>query len=162
VAVKDGVVTLAGRVPSYAEKCAVEKATKNVAGVRAIANDIEVKPAAMRTDQEIAAAAVNALKSHIAVPAADIIVLVSDGWLKLEGKVGLWYQKDAAETAVRYLWGVKGITNNVAIQPKVSVGDIRGKIHAAFKRHADLDADRVNINVADGFVTLTGAGALLA
>jgi osmotically-inducible protein OsmY len=156
VGAKDGVVTLAGHVPSYAEKWAAEKATKNVAGVRGIANDIEVKPAAMRTDQEIAAAALTALKANISVPAADVRVLVSDGWLTLEGKAELWYQKNAAETALRSLWGVKGITNNITIQPKVSVGDIRGKIHAAFKRHADLDADKVHISVADGFVMLTG------
>jgi osmotically-inducible protein OsmY len=156
VAAKDGIVTLAGTVPSYSDRWAAEKATKGISGVRAIANDIEVKPISTRTDQEIAAAAVNALKAHVSVPASDLKVIVSGGWLTLEGKAALWYQKNAAETAVRSLWGVKGISNNIQIQPPADAGDIRGKIHEAFKRHADLDAGKVNVSVLDGTVTLTG------
>jgi osmotically-inducible protein OsmY len=107
VAAKDGVVTLAGYVSSYVDKWAAEKAAKNVAGVRAIADDIEVKigATAQRSDREIAEAAVNALKSNVSVPAADIKTIVNEGWVTLEGNVALWYQKSAAENAVRNLWG---------------------------------------------------------
>lgn len=156
VSAREGVVTLAGHVPTYADRWAAEKATKAVAGVRAIANEIEVKPGAMRTDEEIATAAINALKANVAVPADEIKVIVSDGWITLEGSVGLWHQKNAAEAALRSLWGVKGITNDIQLSPHIDAGDIRGKIHAAFKRHADVDADSVKVEVADGTVTLTG------
>ena len=156
IAVKDGIVTLGGHVPSYADKWGAEKAAKSVAGVRAIANDIEVKPATARSDQEIAAAALNALRANVSVPASDIKVVVADGWITLEGQVALWHQRNAAEEAVRSLWGVKGINNSVEIRPQVSAGDIWSKIHAAFTRHADLDADKVQVVVRDDTVTLTG------
>jgi osmotically-inducible protein OsmY len=156
--VKDSVVALAGQVPTYVQKWAAEKAIKKIAGVRGIANDIEVKPASAshRTDQEIAASAVNALRSNVSIPMTDIKALVHDGWVTLEGKVAFWYQKNAAENAVRGLWGVKGIHNAIEVKPKVQAGDIRGKIHQTFKRHADLDADRVQIGISDSTVTLTG------
>jgi len=156
VAVKDGVVTLGGHVPAYADKWGAEKATKTIAGVRAVANEIDVKPATPRTDQEIAAAALNALKANVSVPASDIKVLVSDGWITLEGRVKFWHQRNAAEQAVRSLWGVKGINDAIEIHPQVDAGDIRSKIHTAFKRHADLDADKVTVTVKDDIVTLTG------
>lgn len=156
VAVKDGVVTLGGHVPSYVDKWAGEKAAKNVSGVLAIVNEIVVKPAVAREDQNIADAAVSALKATVSVPADSIKVIVRDGWITLEGKVAYWYQKNAAENAVRCLWGVKGISNSVEIRPQVNAGDIRGKIHAAYKRHADLDANNVLVDVQDGTVTLKG------
>lgn len=158
VAVKDSVVTLAGYVSSYADKWAAEKAAKNVAGVRALANDIEVKlgTAAQRPDKDIAEAAANALRSNVSVPASDIKAIVNDGWITLEGKVSLWYQKNAAENAVRNLWGVKGIINNIEIKPQVRAGDVKSKIQQAFHRHATLDANKVNVAVTDGSVTLTG------
>src|SRR3954447_16537073 len=113
VSAKDGVVTLSGHVSSYAEKYAAERAAKRVYGVRAVANEIEVKLpiSSQRTDSDIAAAAVNALKSHLAVPADKIKVTVSKGWVKLEGEVEWQYQKIAAENAVRYLAGVVGVSN---------------------------------------------------
>ncbi len=156
--VKDSVVALAGQVPTYLQKWAAEKAIKKIAGVRGIANDIEVKPvsATHRTDQEIATSAVNALKSNVSVPAGDIKALVHDGWVTLEGKVAFWYQKNAAENSVRGLWGVKGIANTIEVKPKIQTGDIKSKIHQTFKRHADLDADKVQIGINDSTVTLTG------
>jgi osmotically-inducible protein OsmY len=156
VAVKDGVVMLGGHVSAYVDKWRAEKAAKTVAGVRAVANEIDVKPATPRSDQEIAAAALNALEASVAVPASDMKVLVSDGWITLEGKVALWHQSNAAEEAVRSLWGVKGISNRIEIRPQVHAGDIWSKIHAAFKRHADLDADKVTVTVQGDTVTLTG------
>jgi len=158
IAVKDGVVTLAGSVGSYVDKWAAEKAVKFVAGVGAIANDIEVKigATAQRSDPEIAAAALTVLKSNASIPAPDIKAIVSDGWVTLEGKVALWYQKNAAESAVRNLWGVKGISNNIEIKARVYAGDVKGRIRQSFKRHANLDADKVQVGVTDGTVTLTG------
>lgn len=158
VAVKDGVATLAGYVSSYAEKWSAEKAAKGVAGVRAIANDIEVKlgTASQRPDKDIAEAAANALRSNVSVPASDIKVIVNDGWITLEGNVTFWYQKSTAENAIRSLWGVKGISNNIALKPQVRAGDVKSKIQQAFHRHATLDANKVNIAVAGGEITLTG------
>lgn len=158
VGVKDDVVTLAGYVNSYADKWSAEDAAKGVAGVRAIANDIEVKlkSEAQRTDREVAEAAVSALKSNVSVPADDIKVIVNEGCITLEGKVAMWYQKCAAENAVRNLWGVRSVRNRIEIKPKVYAGDIRGKIHQSFKRHADVDADKIQIVVTDGTVTLSG------
>lgn len=159
VSVKDGVVTLAGRVPAYTHRWAAERATKNVAGVRAIANDIEVKPSAAesRSDKDIAEAAAAALKSNVSVPAERIKVIVRDGWVTLEGQVEFWFQKDAAERAVRELWGVKGISNLIELgAPPVRTEDVTREIHRSFKRHADLDADRVQVDVEGDTVTLRG------
>ena len=119
VSVKDGVVTLSGHVSSYAEKYAAERAAKRVHGVKAVANELDVKlPGfSQRTDEDIATAAVNALKSHISVPADKIKVTVSNGWVKLEGEVEWQYQRISAENAVRYLQGVKGVSNLITVKP---------------------------------------------
>ncbi|HEY0682266.1 MAG TPA: BON domain-containing protein [Steroidobacter sp.] len=158
VSAKDGVVTLGGHVPFYADKVFAEKAAKNVAGVRGVANDIEVKPsmAHQRPDSAIAESAVSALKASVAVPANDIKVVVRDAWITLEGNVSFKYQKSAAESAVRTLWGVKGVTNSITITPSVSATDIRSKIHRAYQRHAAVDANKVNIDVSGSTVTLSG------
>jgi osmotically-inducible protein OsmY len=158
VAARDGVVTLAGYVSSYADKWAAENAAKSVAGVRAIANDIEVhlKPESQRTDREVAEAAVHALKSSVTVPVDAIKVIVNEGCVTLEGKVAMWYEKNAAETAVRNLWGVRSVRNHIEIKSRVDAGDIRGKIRQTFQRHADVDADKIQIAVTDGTVTLDG------
>lgn len=158
VSTKDGVVTLAGHVPFYADKVFAEKAAKAIAGVRGVANDIEVKPhtAHQRSDTDIAESAVNALKSSVAVPADSIKVLVREAWITLEGKVSYQYQKSAAESAVRTLWGVKGVTNSITLNPTVSASDIRSKIHRAYQRHAAVDANKVKIDVTGATVTLSG------
>jgi osmotically-inducible protein OsmY len=159
VAVNDGVVTLTGHVPSYAEKYAAEKAAKRVYGVQAVANDLEVKlPGSLkRTDEDIAAAAVNALKSHLSVPADKIKVTVSKGWLKLEGEVEWNYQRIAAENAVRYLAGVTGVTNLITVKPRVSPAEIKSKIEDALRRSAEMDARRITVEVDGGKVTLRGS-----
>ena len=158
VAAKEGVVTLAGYVGSYADKWAAENAAKSVAGVRAIANDIEVhlKPESQRTDREVAEAAVFALKSNVAIPIDAIKVIVNEGCVTLEGKVAMKYEKNTAENAVRNLWGVRSVRNHIEIKPTVHAGDIRGKIRQTFKRHADVDADKIQIAVTDGTVILDG------
>jgi osmotically-inducible protein OsmY len=158
VSAKDGVVTLSGHVPSYAEKYAAERAAKRVYGVKAVANELDVKlpGGSRRTDEDIAAAAVNALKSNFAVPADRIKVTVSKGWVKLEGEVEWQYQRTVAENAVRYLAGVTGVSNLITVKPRVSPVDIKSKIEEALKRDAEMDARRITIEVDGGKVILRG------
>ena len=119
-AVKDGVVTLSGFVTSYWEKDAAEKAAKRVYGVKGVANDIEVKPSSIQTDPEIARDVVHELERHISIPSDRIKVTVKNGWVTLEGSIGVeWqYQKILAESAVKKLRGVTGITNDVEVKPR--------------------------------------------
>src|SRR5467141_3694696 len=131
VAVKDGVATLSGFVPSYWDKDAAEKAAKRVYGVRGVANDIEVKLASTRTDPEIARDAVHELESHISIPSDRIKVTVKNGWVTLEGNVDWQYEKTLAESSVKKLKGVMGITNNIEVKPQVSPQEIKGKIEEA-------------------------------
>jgi osmotically-inducible protein OsmY len=158
VAAKNGVVTLSGYVSSYAEKWAAEAAAKRVYGVRAIANEIQVKlpGSSQRTDQDIAADCVKALQSHVSVPADRVKVTVSKGWVTLEGQVDWQYQKDAAESAVRFIPGVVGVTNLVTIKPRVSPGEIKSRIEEALKRSAEVDAHRITVEVDGGKVILRG------
>ncbi len=158
VAAKGGVITLSGSVTSYAEKWAAETAAKRVYGVKAVANEIQVKlpGSSQRTDQDIAADCVKALKSHVSVPADKIKVTVSKGWVTLEGQADWQYQKDAAESAVRYLSGVTGVTNLITVKPVVTPSEIKSKIEAALKRSAEVDAHRITVEVEGGKVILRG------
>jgi osmotically-inducible protein OsmY len=158
VSVDEGIVTLRGDVHSYAEKAAAERVALRVYGVKAVANDIEVRIEGIgkRTDTEIAQAAVNALKWTTTVPKDAVTVTISNGWLALKGTVDWQYQKDAAARTVRDLIGVRGVTNEIALKPHVRAGDVQAKIEAAFKRSAAIDARRVNVNVHDGQVILSG------
>jgi osmotically-inducible protein OsmY len=158
VSVKGGVVTLTGHVTSYAEKWAAEEAAKRVYGVRAVANEIDVKipSSSKRTDEDIAITAVNALKENAAVPDDKIKVTVSNGWVTLEGEVEWQFQKTAAETAVRYLSGVVGVTNLIRVKPQAKPDELKKRIEDAFKRTAALDANNIRIEVDGGKVTLRG------
>jgi osmotically-inducible protein OsmY len=158
VSVKDGVITLTGHVASYAEKYAAEKAAKRVHGVKAVADELDVKlpDNTQRTDEDIAAEAVNELKSNSWVPAENIKVAVSKGWVRLEGEVEWHYQKEAAENSVRYLRGVKGVSNLITVKPRVSPADLKTKIQDAFLRSAEMDARRVHVEVEDGKIILRG------
>ena len=158
VSIKDGVVTLTGHVNSYAEKYAAENAAKRVHGVRAVANELEVRlpGSSERTDEDIAADAVSALKVNTFVPDERIQILVSHGWVTLEGEVEWQYQKDAAEDAVRYITGVKGVTNLIKLKPRVTPSELKSKIEQALKRSAELDAQRITVEVDGGKVTLRG------
>ena len=156
VAVKDGVVTLSGFVSSYWEKDAAEKAVKRVYGVRGLANDIEVKLLSKRTDPEIARDAVHELESHISIPADKIKVTVRNGWVTLEGSTEWQYQKSLAESAVKKLQGVLGVSNKIEVKPQVSPADIKAKIEAALKRSAELDARRITVSVEGSSVKLYG------
>jgi osmotically-inducible protein OsmY len=158
VSVKDGVVTLGGHVSSYVEKYAAERAAKRVHGVRAIANELDVKLpfGSKRTDEDIAAAVVSTLKFHLSVPQDKIKVTVNKGWVTLEGEVEWQYQKNAAENTVRYLSGVVGVSNYITVKPHVSPTELQSKIEDAFKRSAELDASRITVEVSGGKVTLRG------
>jgi osmotically-inducible protein OsmY len=158
VSVKDGVVTLSGHVTSFAEKYAAERAAKRVHGVRAVANEIDVKlpGSSKRTDADIAATAISALKANVSVPADKIKVTVSNGWVTLEGQVEWQYQRYSAESAVRYLSGVTGVSNLIVVKPRISPLELQNKIEDAFKRNAELDASRITVDVDGGTVTLHG------
>ncbi|HEY3230923.1 MAG TPA: BON domain-containing protein, partial [Roseiflexaceae bacterium] len=158
VAVKDGIVTLAGAVDSYSKRYYAERAAKRVNGVKAVVNDLEVHlpTSSERTDEDIARAAVRALEDRITVPRDRIKVTVSDSWVTLEGDVEWQYQREAAESAVRYLIGVKGVSNLITIKPRVSPTEIRTKIEAALRRTAELDAQRITVETEGSKVVLRG------
>jgi osmotically-inducible protein OsmY len=157
VAVKDGVVTLSGFVPSYWEKDAAEKAVKRVYGVRGVANDIKVKLPSERTDPEIARDAVQSLQSYVSLPADKLKVTVKNGWVTLEGTVDWQYQKNLAESAVKHLRGVLGISNNIEVKPHVSPTEIKSKIEDALKRSAEIDARRITVETEGSTVRLYGS-----
>src|ERR1700694_1661850 len=157
VAVKNGVVTLSGFVHSYWEKDAAEKAAKRVYGVKAVANDIEVKTTWTRTDPEIAREAVQEIQSHVSLPADKIMVTVRNGWVTLEGSVDWQYQKTLAESAVKKLKGVIGVTNNIEVKPSVTPTAIKSKMEEALKRSAELDARRITVEADGGTVRLYGS-----
>jgi osmotically-inducible protein OsmY len=142
VVVRDGVVTLTGFVSSYWEKEAAEKAAKRVYGVRGVANDLQIKLATERTDPEIARDAVHAIESHVGIPSDRIKVTVKYGWVTLEGSVDWQYQKSLAESALKSIRGVLGVTNNIEVKPQVSPADLKSKIENALIRIAELDARR--------------------
>jgi osmotically-inducible protein OsmY len=158
VIVKDGVVRLTGAVESFPEKSAAERAAQRVAGVRAVANEIEIRlpGSSKRTDADVARAAANALAWHVSLPPERLKVAVEGGWVTLKGDIHWQYQKTAAEDAVRHLLGVKGISNEVVVKPRVSPSDVKGKIRAALERNAVLDANRIGVETHDGRVTLHG------
>jgi osmotically-inducible protein OsmY len=156
VAVKNGVVTLIGHVPTYSDKWRAENIAKRVAGVTAIANEIEVKLTDARTDADIAESARMALKLDSRVPAESVKVVVSNGWVTLEGKVPYYYQKSTAESDVRYLAGVKGVTNAIVVESTVSPTAIKARIEDALKRSALLDANRISVEARNGKVILSG------
>jgi osmotically-inducible protein OsmY len=164
VAVNDGMITLSGHVTSYWEKIAAERAAKRVQGVKAIVNELEVKlpGTSQTTDEDIAKSALNALKSNLSVPFDKIKLIVSKGWLKLEGEVEWNYQRDAAERAVRYLPGVTGVSNLITVKPRVAPSELKAKIEDAFKRSAEVDAQRITVEAQGGKVTLRGVVRSLA
>ena len=157
VSVKNGVVELDGHVTSYYEKHAAEQAALRVADVRAIASEIivELIPSAALPDEDIARMALNGLESNILVPNT-VKVQVSDGWLTLKGTVSWQYQKNQAQWTVGTMMGVKGISNDITIQPAVNPNGVKIKIEEALKRSASVDASHIQVVAAGGLVTLTG------
>ena len=158
VSVKDGVVTLTGFTKSYTDRLEAEATAKRVAGVHAVANDIEVRLPAIdqRPDPDIARDAVAALKSELPISHDRIKVIVKDGWITLEGAVEWQYQKTSADIAVRKVKGVKGVTNVMTVKPKVEPSELKRKIQEAFKRNAEVDAERITVEANGSEVVLKG------
>lgn len=158
VAVHDGVVTVSGHLETYAEKHAVERALGRVAGVEAIALELDVRlsPQHRRSDTEIAAAAESALQWHTAVPHEQVQITVERGWVRLLGVVDWEHQRRAVEQAIRPLAGVTGISNELRLKPRPTPADLASRIEGALQRQALRGAQRVEIDVDDGRVTLRG------
>lgn len=158
VAASGGVVTLTGQVPSYADRLAAERVVKQIAGVKGLANDVEVRlPGdARRTDTDLAAAAVKALEWDVRVPHQGIKLRVADGWLTLEGQVEWQFQREAADRAVRHLLGVRGVSNQIALKARVTPTDLKNRIEAALKRNAELEARKIRVETKGGTVVLDG------
>ncbi len=158
VEVKDGVVTLAGEVSSYAEKWHAEQAVQRVSGVHALAVAMTVKLSALgqRTDADIAASARSILGWMSALPPDAVKVLVENGWLTLSGTVEWQFQRQDAADSVRYLLGVTGVSNQIAVQPALAAKDVKSDIEAALARRATADAQAIHVAVDGGDVTLSG------
>jgi len=157
VSVKDGVVTLSGWVDSYLKKWATEEAAHRVPGVKAVANDIEVKLVTERTDADIAEAAIHALDWDAGVPSDQIKVTVSKGWVTLRGEVEWQFQRQDAERVVRRLSGVKGVTNLIMVKPRATAQDLKRKIEDALVRNAQIDAERITVEVQGTKAILRGS-----
>jgi osmotically-inducible protein OsmY len=158
VAVEDGVVTLTGHVGNYIERLAAEKAVKRVKGVRAIAEEIEVRfPSDKKTsDDQIARRALDVIAWDSTIPKDKIQIKVQNGFVTLTGEVDWFYQRDDAEAAVRKLTGVKGLSNEIKVKPQVRGTDIKQRIETALKRNAEVEADAITVTVQDGRVILDG------
>ena len=159
VTVHRGVVALTGTISSYGKKVAAQEAAHRVSGVLDVANDLQVKaPGGFgRTDTEIAQAVRRTLEWDVLVPEARIQSTVSDGWVTLEGNVDNLSQRDDAERAVRYLIGVQGVHNKLAVlEQEMDADEVRGVIEEALERRADREAERIKVTVANGSVTLAG------
>jgi osmotically-inducible protein OsmY len=159
VSVKSGVVTLTGFVHHYNDKYEAEVAAKRVAGVVGVANDIEVRLAAIdqRPDPEIARDAVDAIKRQLPLVADHIKVVVKGGWVSLEGEVDWNYQRERTEAIVRWLKGVKGVTNLIRLkQPQVALSEVKHKIEEAFRRNAEVDAKRITVDLNGHSLVLKG------
>lgn len=158
VAVRDGVVSLTGHVKTFAEKLAVERAVQSLKGVRAIAEELEVKTARDDgvPDDELAGRCVDVIRWSAATPDDRIRVKVQQGWVSLEGEVQWQYQKLDAERAVRKLEGVTGIYNMLVVQPRLTADDIKQAIEQALQRNAELDAAHIRVAVDGATVKLEG------
>lgn len=158
VAIKDGVATLTGHVSSYAQKAAAERAAGRVKGVRAVVEGIEVRlPFEVKHDDtEIAHRAADVLSWTVYLPANVVQAKVEKGWVTLTGEVDWQYQKEAAESAIRKLTGVIGVSDFITIRPHMTAGDVRDRIAQAYRRNADLESSGIKITVDGSKVTLSG------
>jgi osmotically-inducible protein OsmY len=158
VAVADGVVTLAGFVRSYSQKLEAERVAKRISGVRAVANDLEVRLPDLdaRPDPDIAREAVQQIRSMLPYSGEKITAVVKNGWVTLEGEVEWNYQRERAEEAVRRVRGVKGVSNLVNLQAKVATAVVKSQIEEALKRSAETDARNITVEVEGDKVTLRG------
>ncbi|MGN6527583.1 MAG: BON domain-containing protein [Burkholderiaceae bacterium] len=158
VAAKDGVVTLTGHLNTFAEKAAIERVAARVAGVRAVAVELDVKVAAehARSDTEIAEAARNAVAWNVVVPRDKVQVKVEKGWVTLSGELDWEYQREGALSSVRALKGVRGVTSSLTLKQRVLSSDIGARIGTALARHAYREAGGIHVSVSGSTVTLRG------
>lgn len=155
VTANDGIVTLRGSVPHYIEKLSAEHAAQRVGGVKAVADELEVKGLFDKSDEEIARAALNALKWNYSVP-NDIRISVNKGWITLDGEAEWDYQRNSARDAVSKLLGVSGVTNSITLKSKAQSSDIKTRIEEALKRSAEAEGREISVSVSGDRVTLTG------
>ena len=158
IAVHEGVVSLTGEVPSLGDRWSAEKIVKHVAGVRALVEALKVvlPEQHQRTDTDIAQAVLAALKWDVNVPHEALQVKVEDGWVTLTGDAPWQFQRNHAESATRYITGVRGVTNLIQVKPSVSPLNVRMKIQQALARQARFDANHIQVGVEGGTVTLRG------
>lgn len=157
VEVDRGVVTLDGTVSSYAQKTAAENAAHKVAGVLDVVNELFIKRRRPHTDAEIARAVRQALKGTYIIPHEQIATTVTDGWVKLEGKVNSLTERSDAEWSVENVVGVAGVVNELTVEPSTTNAEtLRKSIETALEQRADREAERLRIDVNDGEVTLFG------
>ena len=158
VEVKDGIVTLAGHVDSFPAKWNAERAAQRVAGVKALAVEIDVKlsGSTKHTDADIARTAENVLLWTTYLPKDSVKIMVEDGWVTLSGQVQWGFQRATATAAVRYLMGVKGVSDQITIKPGVTASAVKSDIEAALKRRATNEANGIKVAVNGSEVTLTG------
>lgn len=158
VAVKDGIVTLSGTVNSYAKKVAAERVTKDIKGVRAVAEDIVVRvtPDSLKSDTDLAAAILRALKWHSDIQEENLKIKVEEGCVTLEGRVQWLYEKEMVHDAIQNIPGINGIINNIIVVPELPTGDIRQHIIDALLRQSTVDPHRIKVEVDGGKVTLSG------
>ncbi len=155
VSASDGIVTLHGHVPHYFEKFMAEKAAQRVGGVKAVADELEVKGIFEKTDEEIAEVALNALKWNYSVPSG-IKVSVDKGWVTLRGEADWDYQRSAAKDAVSGLLGVTGVSESITLTSRVVPSDIKNRIEEALKRSAESEGKKIHVAVNGNTVTLSG------
>jgi len=158
VTAKDGIVTLVGKVSNYAEKYAASEAAERVTGVKAVTDEtkVDLPLAHQRDDQDIAQAVLNALKWHVWVPQDAIKVKVEQGWVTLEGTVDFKFQQTAARNAVQDLTGVMGVSNLISLKSVVAPSDLKVRIENALTRAAELDGERIKVEVDGNKVILRG------
>jgi osmotically-inducible protein OsmY len=158
VTVHKGVATLAGEVATVPQKSTAEQTTRHVAGVRAVANDLDVSPgcAPGHGDPALAEAVVNSIVRHCAVPPEAIQATIDDGEVALTGAVTWAFQKTAVEQAVQQVPGVKRVISHIVVKPQASVEDVKGRIAQVFQANANVDARNVRVEIRGGVVVLTG------
>jgi osmotically-inducible protein OsmY len=158
VSASDGAVTLTGQVGSYFEKWEAERIAKRVFGVSGVANDLQVDYAGTTTkDTELLQTVLQALRWNLAVPSGAVQPSVSDGWVKLSGKVKWNFQREAAESSVRYLLGVKGLTDEITLEIQPTPKDVNKRISDALTRNAQLDARRIAVTTEGSTAVLDGS-----
>jgi Predicted periplasmic or secreted lipoprotein len=157
ISVRSGVVTLTGSVPSFAQKLAAVEAVERVVGVRAVAQELSIKAdSSAQSDTELAHQILNTLAWDIEVPHQNIKARVENGWVTLEGEVDWQFQRNAAERVVRYLIGIKGVSNLLTIKTRASKFDVAQHIKDALRRSADADSKRIQVDASGGRVILSG------